>query len=351
MIVPVYQGGEAFRQCLQAVQTLTPAPCEVIVVCDGQVDDPYQWWSDAPTPALRVLGTTVRSGPAHARNVGARAAKGDVLFFIDADVTLRADAIERVQRIFAEHAHVDAVIGSYDDAPGESNFLSQYRNLLHHYVHQQSSTEASTFWGACGAVRRTAFWAVGGFDERFDQPSVEDIDLGYRLTRAGFQIRLEPTLQIKHLKRWEALSMIRTDVVRRAVPWTKLLLQRDAIDEDLNLQRDSRISTVLIYLLLAQIVLGSTWGLASLFSGRELRLAYGNSLFLTICLLLLITLVWLNAPLYRFFQRKRGWWFALRVIPWHWLYYTYSGLGFVWGTLASYREQQIFVEGNVQNEK
>ena len=351
MIVPVYRGGEAFRQCLQALQALSPQPDEIIVVCDGQADDPQPWWSDARAVPLRVLSTPVRSGPAHARNVGARAATGDVLFFIDADVTLRTDAIERVQQIFAEHAHVDALIGSYDDAPGEPNFLSQYRNLLHHYVHQQSRAEASTFWGACGAVRRPAFWAVGGFDERFDQPSVEDIDLGYRLTSAGFQIRLEPTLQIKHLKRWEALSMIKTDITRRAVPWTKLLLQRDVIDQDLNLQRDSRISTVLIYLLLAQLALGSTWGLVRLMSGRELQLAYGGSVFLLTGLLLLVTLIWLNAPLYRFFQRKRGWWFALRVIPWHWLYYTYSGLGFVWGTLASYREQQIIAEGNLQNEK
>ncbi len=293
----------------------------------------------------------MRSGPAQARNVGAGAARGELLFFIDADVTLRPDAVARVQKIFASHPAIDAVIGSYDDAPGESNFLSQYRNLLHHYVHQHASPQASTFWGACGAVRRSAFWAVGGFDKRFDQPSVEDIDLGYRLTEAGFQIRLEPTLQIKHLKRWEAMPMIKTDVTRRAVPWTKLLRRRSAIEEDLNLRRDSRVSTVLIYLLLLQLGLSAVWGLARLISGRKPRLAHGRSLSFAAGTLLLAALTWLNAPLYRFFQRKRGWWFALRVIPWHWLYYAYSGLGFVWGTLDSYRERQIFAEGDVQNEQ
>jgi hypothetical protein len=50
-----------------------------------------------------------------------------------------------------------AVIGSYDDEPFEPNFLSQYKNLLHHYVHQTANRDASTFWGACGAIRRESF--------------------------------------------------------------------------------------------------------------------------------------------------------------------------------------------------
>jgi hypothetical protein len=55
-----------------------------------------------------------------------------------------------------------ALFGSYDDAPAATNFLSQYKNLLHHYMHQTAREEASTFWGACGAIRREVSLAVGG---------------------------------------------------------------------------------------------------------------------------------------------------------------------------------------------
>ena len=61
------------------------------------------------------------------------------------------------------------------------NFLSQYKNLLHHFVHQGSSSDATTFWAGCAAVDRKVFVDIGGFDAaRYDQPSIEDIEMGYR---------------------------------------------------------------------------------------------------------------------------------------------------------------------------
>jgi cellulose synthase/poly-beta-1,6-N-acetylglucosamine synthase-like glycosyltransferase len=83
-----------------------------------------------------------------------------VLFFVDADVMVSPDAIERVLGYFHREPEIDALFGSYDDQPAEPNFLSQYRNLLHHYVHQCGREEASTFWGACGAIRRDVFLAA-----------------------------------------------------------------------------------------------------------------------------------------------------------------------------------------------
>ena len=96
--------------------------------------------------------------------------------------------------------------------------MSQYRNLLHHYVHQRGQIEASTFWGACGAIRRSVFEEVGGFDEERYPRCIEDIELGYRLRRAGHRIVLDKNLQGTHLKKWTLWSVIRTDVCCRAMP-------------------------------------------------------------------------------------------------------------------------------------
>jgi GT2 family glycosyltransferase len=151
-----------------------------------------------------VLKVPQAGGPAKARNLGAQASHGDILFFMDADVTLAPDTLEQVLAAFDTQPQIAALIGSYDDAPGAPNFLSQYKNLFHHYTHQRGCEEASTFWGACGAVRREVFSAVGGFDEAYRYPSIEDIELGYRLKRAGHSIHLCKQVQVKHLKRWEA---------------------------------------------------------------------------------------------------------------------------------------------------
>jgi GT2 family glycosyltransferase len=86
--------------------------------------------------------------------------------------------------------------------------------LLHHYVHQISKEEAATFWGACGAIRREVFLKVEGFDERYRRPAIEDIELGYRLTGAGYRVRLLKGLMVTHLKRWDLLTMLKADFYR-----------------------------------------------------------------------------------------------------------------------------------------
>ncbi|WP_413171851.1 hypothetical protein [Anabaena azotica] len=80
-------------------------------------------------------------------------------FFVDADVAIAPDTINRVRLAFTQDTSLAAVIGSYDDTPVASNFLSQYKNLFHHYTHQNANEDAFTFWGSCAAIRRDIFLA------------------------------------------------------------------------------------------------------------------------------------------------------------------------------------------------
>lgn len=208
VIIPVHNGGENFRRCLLSLKESRTAPDEVIVVADGDSDGSWRMAEDFDMEILRIPSP---GGPARARNLGAEKAKGDILFFIDADVTVAEDAVELVKKTFKFEPDLAAVFGSYDDDPFEKNFLSQYKNLFHHYVHQTSNEDASTFWGACGAIRHEIFTEAGGFNEDYRHPSIEDIDLGYRLKKAGCNIRLLKELYVKHLKRWTALSLLKAD--------------------------------------------------------------------------------------------------------------------------------------------
>ena len=151
------------------------------------------------------------------RNRGAELARGEILFFVDADVVLACGALRRLAKTFSEQPALAAVFGSYDATPPATGLVSQYRNLLHHFVHQTGNPDASTFWAGCGAIRQKAFERVGGFDARlFPRPSIEDIELGARLARLGHRVRLEKRLRATHLKRWTLGRVLLADVRDRA---------------------------------------------------------------------------------------------------------------------------------------
>jgi hypothetical protein len=122
--------------------------------------------------------------------------------------------------------------------------LSQYKNLFHHFVHQQAKEDGGSFWRCCGAIAGE-FLEVGGFDtQRFPRPSIEEIELGRRLKAAGHTILVNKTLQVKHLKRWTLTSIIKTDVFDRAIPWTQLIIAERNIPNDLNLEASQRWSAL-----------------------------------------------------------------------------------------------------------
>jgi glycosyltransferase involved in cell wall biosynthesis len=320
IVIPVFNGGIIFERCLTALQTADFTDWELIVVDDGSTDDSAQ---RAERAGAAVYHTPERLGPAAARNLGAQVARGQYLFFIDADCEIRPDTLTRIAARLTARPELDALFGSYDDQPGASNFIAQYKNLFHHYVHQNGNEIASTFWTGCGVIKRSRFLALGGFDvQLYRRPAIEDIDLGYRLKQVGGEIRLAKEVQVRHLKAWTLATLLKSDIFDRGIPWTRLILQNRVLSNDLNLQTHNRVSVVAVYVLLLALLIG-------LFQPHSLLVAFGLALLL----------LGLNRQLYQFFYRQRGLAFTMRVIPMHWLYYLYNALSFAGGLLLHLRDR------------
>jgi GT2 family glycosyltransferase len=229
-IVPATNGAETLERARAAIEAADAPPDEIIVV-------------DGPSDA----------GPAEARNNGARRASGDVLVFVDADVLVHRDAFVRIRAAFDSDPGLGGIFGSYDDEPAHDGTVSAFRNLLHHHVHQTSRGPATTFWAGLGAIRREVFLGSGGFDAAYRVPSIEDVELGLRLTDAGHRLELAPDIQGKHLKGWSLPGMIRCDVRQRAVPWMRLLLARRRPSAALNLGWRHRVSAVASVVLMGAV--------------------------------------------------------------------------------------------------
>ena len=306
-------------------------------------------------------------GPASARNLAARQASGALLIFFDADVVPHPQTLGRLRAALENDPALDAIIGAYDDAPYCQQFLSQYRNLQHCFVHRRGRRAAFTFWTGCGAVRRASFLAQGGFLESYDKPSIEDIEFGARLIRAGGSIALDPAIQVKHLKSWTFRGMVRTDIFQRAVPWTELIVREGRLPNDLNLATGQRVSAALALLAPVAVAvgvflagprllatsMGTIWiALAAFWIESPRRMVTG------VLWLATTALIWrsgqplehsaippaiaaaaftgaglaVNLAFFRFLARRRGLAFAAAAAPFFLLYLAYSSLTFaiVW---------------------
>ena len=313
VIMPVYNGRDFIDRSLPPLLQMCERGevLEVIVVDDGSTDG-----SDAMAADMgaRVLSSGGRLGPGGARNQAATEARGDILWFVDADVVLHSDAARVLSESFSG-PNVVAVFGSYDEEPPAQNFFSQYKNLVHHYYHHKAREEASTFWSGCGAVRADAFLAVDGFDvERYQYPSIEDIELGHRLIHAGGEIRMNRRVLCTHLKVWEFGNMLHTEVFRRAIPWSRLILGAgEGIPNDLNVGRAEQFKAVL----------------AGLFALSLLGLVLGLSGLLPLFIMFLVVL-FANREIASVFYQRRGPLFALAAVLFHQVYYLYSAGSFAW---------------------
>lgn len=315
VIMPVYNGIGFLEQSLPPLIAMLDKNeiQELIVIDDGSLDESVK--------LAKKLGATIlfsggRKGPGAARNIAAKEAQGEILWFVDADVVVREDAVKILKEGFTDK-DVTAVFGSYDDTPAAQNFLSQYKNMIHHYYHQQANKEASTFWGGCGAVRKEAFLAVGGFDiEQFKYPSIEDIELGYRLRAAGGRIHVLPELQSTHLKVWRLINLVHTEFFRRALPWSRLMLRQNILLNDLNVSVNERIRALLAIVLLLSFI-ASAFNLLSWWVTLALLFAAGMA----------------NFRLMNFFYQRKGLFFSFNSLLYQQFYYIYSSTAFLYALL------------------
>lgn len=223
VIVPLYNSSEFIGPCLAAIQKqegMAPGEVEVIVVDDASTDksaDAAQGLCD------KLIEMDENRGAAAARNRGAKEANAQLLAFIDADVIARPTALGLLCQEFEMDRQVSAAVGRYSRQPANDGLINAYHNVFTGYHHDLSPREIDWFWGALGAVRKEAFFSVGGFDERYQAASAEDMELGRALSEAGHKVVYCPEAEGAHAHHFTLKTMLINDY-KKAILGTKLKL-------------------------------------------------------------------------------------------------------------------------------
>jgi GT2 family glycosyltransferase len=223
--MPVYNAAATLAECLTRLFHSTFTDFEVVVVDDSSNDQSMAIAANFP---VQVVPSGGRVGPAAARNIGARAARGEILFFIDSDVMLGSDVVGRLVERFAR-GDVDGVVGVQAADMRHRNLASQYKNLWMRWTYSRQKGDVPLFYTTAAAIRRDAFLRTGGFDEGYGGPSIEDQAYGEKLAALGMRVRVQPDLEVEHVKRYTLWGLLKTDFAR-AVSLTRLRL-RDLGDQ------------------------------------------------------------------------------------------------------------------------
>lgn len=211
VVIPTRHRPESLATCLRQLapgaQTLDPAQYEVIVADDGTTDATRTLLERTFPWAKHTSGP--RRGPASNRNAGVRASSGEWIAFTDDDTIPDADWLER---LLAASDGVDAVEGCTVCRIG----------LRSPREHAPINDQGRRWWTSNLAMRRSAFDAIGGFDERYVVPHMEDADLRERAFAAGTPWRFAPDAIVDHpprRERWGADT----------APWHRAHMLYDAI--------------------------------------------------------------------------------------------------------------------------
>ncbi|SIN94008.1 Glycosyltransferase involved in cell wall bisynthesis [Singulisphaera sp. GP187] len=201
-VIPVYNSADTIDRAIESVLAQTYPPAEVVVVDDGSVDDSAAVAARYPSPVVVVR--QANAGPGAARNRGVRESSAEWVAFLDADDTWLPDKHEREMTLMSD-PNVGVV-----HARGPSSYIPAPPNVTFENLWTENCVSLSS-----AVVRRTAWDAVGGFDESRALISVEDHNLWLRLAAAGWRIITYPE-DLFHYTRNEGSLSLRFEQFTRA---------------------------------------------------------------------------------------------------------------------------------------
>jgi glycosyltransferase involved in cell wall biosynthesis len=241
---------------------------------------------------LRLAAHPVNRGVTAARNSALALARAPLLFFLDADVRLAPDSMERFLAAL-ERTGADVVAGVYGERALDPGLFSSYYALLsyHSFLKCGSQLRYNVFHAGCALCHREALQAVGGHLEVPKGVEVENESLGRRLVARGYVIALDPALVVDH--HWGGWRKLVFRLTSRVYWWVKVFFASDRRFEAALTTRGYALGTAALPAAALALLLGG--GPAS-----GAAAGAGLSVFL-----------WTYAPFYVFVLRRRGALFAL----------------------------------------
>lgn len=192
VIIPTYNRKNALVQTLESLSQQSYKDFEVILVDDGSTDGTKEIIKKFNFPFEIQYIFQQNKGPASARNIGIKKAKGEIIFFTGDDIILSSDLLKEHLRIYQIDSKKLAVLGYTQWAPQIR--MTPFRKYVadYHFAYSSIIDKQNVNWGCFYtsniSIQRRFLEEVGLFDEEFLYAAYEDTELAYRLFKKGMKI-------------------------------------------------------------------------------------------------------------------------------------------------------------------
>lgn len=194
LVIPARDASRTMAACLDAALAIRGRPgsrlARIVLVDDGSRDDTG---GIARSRGIEVIDGN-GSGPAAARNIGWRAARTPLVWFVDSDCVAQPDALERLLPHLGD-PRVAGVGGTYGIAPG----ATLLERLIHEEImvrHARMPDDVDFLATFDVVYRRAVLESLGGFDERYLK--AQDAEFAFRVIEAGHRLRFDRGSVVMH---------------------------------------------------------------------------------------------------------------------------------------------------------
>lgn len=223
VVIPYFNNPEKLEKLLTSLKKSKHAPTyEIIIVDDGS--------TKKINTTVKIIRLKKNYGPAIARNRGVEKARGEFVVFLDGDVEVFGDTLFQIAKIYRDDPDVVALTGVWVKEQKSHGFFPNFKALRDwsYWIHERDkSGYYFLFSTRIASIKKAVFERLGGFDESYPAPLVEDIELTYRIARR-YAIIFAPKVRVRH--EFEGFWPIAKKYFLRAYYWTKLYTRRRKFD-------------------------------------------------------------------------------------------------------------------------
>ena len=203
IVIPTYNKNVVLMHCLEALchQSVDKAIFEVLIVNDGGNNEISEIIGLFKNRLNLRYFYQKNKGPAAARNLGIKNAKGDIILFLDDDSLPKIDWLENVIQAWKIFSDYDG-IGGYTLSETTDNIYCRVNSdFFNWYLDLYADDKLHPFLVTCNAgYRKRILSRIDNFDERFKKASGEDRDLNIKISKIGGKLRLDKKILVYHDK-------------------------------------------------------------------------------------------------------------------------------------------------------